>query len=509
MCSITDQLHAASRGPRLTALIAHTRELTTTIGADLAEPDADADLAVVPVDVVAAHARDLLAAADAARAAAAVLTGVVDRAVAARHLIDGTYASTKRWLEAETGMSGANASAFLARARDLRDAADDGDPRVRLAWLSGSISDDVVRELTVGVRTAITHLPAAQRGDATRHALDVLLPLAQTPGVGVASVRRAIGRLRYVLDPDGARQAELDAYTDQSLVLVPVGHLVKLTAWLEPHAAAAIMTVLDQQVTGWLRDDDLAPEERLPDGVDPDSAEGRRLSRQRISFLHALALGETMTGLLDRAEIGLHHGIRPHTVLHVDARDLHTRLGGMLTLPGSDEAHLVSPDTVRRILCDTSLTPVITQPAGRPVRSRSLADMDRGASAAHGVGEHTPGPHATSDSLADLLRDQARDVLYVGREARTAPPGPRRALETRDRHCQAPGCRRSPRRCHAHHVTHWTHGGTTAIDNCLLLCERHHRALHADQLTITHDTTKRPTETGYFRVHPPERQPQP
>ena len=47
-------------------------------------------------------------------------------------------------------------------------------------------------------------------------------------------MRRAVGRLRYVLDPDGIRQAELDAYPDQSLTVVPVGHLMKLTAWLDP-----------------------------------------------------------------------------------------------------------------------------------------------------------------------------------------------------------------------------------------------------------------------------------
>ena len=107
--------------------------------------------------------------------------------------------------------------------------------------------------------------------------------------------------------------------------------------------------------------------------------------------------------------------------------------------------------------------------------------------------------------LSELLRDEAVDVLYVGRELRTAPPRLRRALEARDRHCQAPGCRRHPRRCNAHHVRHWQDGGDTTIANCLLLCERHHRALHADQLTITRDLTKRPTETGYFRVHPPDR----
>ena len=105
MCSITDQVHHAARGARLATLIRHTHELTTAISADLLAPDVDSELAAMHVDAVAAHARGLLAAADAARASAAVLTGVLDLAVGARQLIDGTYASTKRWLEVESGMS--------------------------------------------------------------------------------------------------------------------------------------------------------------------------------------------------------------------------------------------------------------------------------------------------------------------------------------------------------------------------------------------------------------------
>ena len=44
-----------------------------------------------------------------------------------RELIEGTYASTKRFLEVEAGLAPGSASALTARARDLRDAADAGD----------------------------------------------------------------------------------------------------------------------------------------------------------------------------------------------------------------------------------------------------------------------------------------------------------------------------------------------------------------------------------------------
>jgi hypothetical protein len=31
---------------------------------------------------------------------------------------------------------------------------------------------------------------------------------------------------------------------------------------------------------------------------------------------------------------------------------------------------------------------------------------------------------------------------------------------------------------HAHHVEHWAHGGSTSLDNLVLLCSFHHRLLH-------------------------------
>ena len=277
MCSTTDRTDGTSTGADLAVLVGHFHELAVTIATRVVDPGTD--LPALPVDAVAAQLRHLLAACDQGRAAATVLTGVVDRAVSARQLIDGTYASTKRFLEVEAGLSQRSATALTARARDLRDAADNGDVRLRYAWLAGVLSDDKVRELTVGIRTAVKHLPAGERDVVTRQALDLLLPLAPTQTV--AELRRAVSRLRFVLDPDGIRQAELDAYTEQSLTCVPVGHLLRVQAYLEPEAAAALMTVLDQQVTGWLRDDALAPRSGCPTASRP--------TRPRAAVSSALA----------------------------------------------------------------------------------------------------------------------------------------------------------------------------------------------------------------------------
>ena len=73
-------------------------------------------------------------------------------------------------------------------------------------------------------------------------------------------------------------------------------------------------------------------------------------------------------------------------------------------------------------------------------------------------------------------------VLDVGRKTRTIPPGIRRALLARDTRCRFPGC--SARRCDAHHVVRWIDGGGTCLENLVLLCRRHHRAVHEGGFTL-------------------------
>jgi hypothetical protein len=73
-------------------------------------------------------------------------------------------------------------------------------------------------------------------------------------------------------------------------------------------------------------------------------------------------------------------------------------------------------------------------------------------------------------------------VLDVGRKRRTAPPPIRRALAARDRHCQFPGCTARP--CDAHHLQPWALGGRTSLNGLILLCRRHHTAVHEGGLAI-------------------------
>ena len=73
-------------------------------------------------------------------------------------------------------------------------------------------------------------------------------------------------------------------------------------------------------------------------------------------------------------------------------------------------------------------------------------------------------------------------VLDVGRRTRAISPALRRALDHRDGGCRFPGC--GLRLCDGHHVQHWADGGETKLGNTLLLCRRHHRAVHEEGFTV-------------------------
>ncbi|HSM02499.1 MAG TPA: HNH endonuclease, partial [Acidimicrobiia bacterium] len=105
-----------------------------------------------------------------------------------------------------------------------------------------------------------------------------------------------------------------------------------------------------------------------------------------------------------------------------------------------EDCGLLSPETVRRILCDASVIPIVLG------------------------GESLP--------------------LDVGRSTRAIPPHIRTALNLRDQGCVIPGCQTPPRYCDAHHAIHWLHGGPTRLENLCLLCARHHTMVHDGTITL-------------------------
>jgi 5-methylcytosine-specific restriction endonuclease McrA len=102
-------------------------------------------------------------------------------------------------------------------------------------------------------------------------------------------------------------------------------------------------------------------------------------------------------------------------------------------------------------------------------------------------GAHVPAGTAqrlACDASRVIMRHDAEGrAIEVGARTRTIPPALRRALLHRDRTCRFPGC--PVRVAEGHHVRHWAQGGPTTLSNLVLLCRRHHRAVHEEGYRIS------------------------
>ncbi|MDE0258716.1 MAG: DUF222 domain-containing protein [Gammaproteobacteria bacterium] len=90
---------------------------------------------------------------------------------------------------------------------------------------------------------------------------------------------------------------------------------------------------------------------------------------------------------------------------------------------------------------------------------------------------------ACDAAVVAMVHAKDGSMLSVGRRTRTIPPHIRRALDERDRGCRFPGC--ACQFTEAHHVKHWADGGETSLRNTLLLCRRHHRAVHEGRVKVS------------------------
>ena len=212
--------------------------------------------------------------------------------------------------------------------------------------------------------------------------------------------------------------------------------MVVLKARLDPEVGAAVLKALEaaEQV---LYDRERETKDEQGEGVP---------LRQRRADAIGLVAESALAGGMDqgtRAE-------RLQVVVHVDEEVLKDpdALGVSMLEDGTN----VSAETSRRLACD----------AGKVV----------------------------------MKHDSEGNILDVGRRTRTIPTPIRRALTVRDEGCQFPGC--GLKFCETHHLKHWADGGKTSLENLVLLCRRHHRAVHEEGYRIEH------TADGELRFFRPQ-----
>jgi hypothetical protein len=151
---------------------------------------------------------------------------------------------------------------------------------------------------------------------------------------------------------------------------------------------------------------------------------------------------------LNSGQLPVTGGVKPHVTIT-------TTLDSLAGEPGSPAAEytfggVTSSEWARRVSCDAEIARVVFGPRG--------------------------------------------EILDSGRATRTFTAAQTRAITARDRHCIWPGCDAPPGWCQVHHRRHWADGGTTSVDNAVLLCGRHHDRIHA------HGHRIKPTPDGHYTV---------
>jgi hypothetical protein len=102
------------------------------------------------------------------------------------------------------------------------------------------------------------------------------------------------------------------------------------------------------------------------------------------------------------------------------------------------------------------------------------------------------------DCVVETVITDGSVVVGVGRNSRTVPGWLRRLVHHRDGGtCRFHGCDNT-NWLQVHHIVHWSKGGSTDLDNLILLCEFHHRFLHEEGWHITHG------ESGGFQFRKPD-----
>jgi hypothetical protein len=241
-----------------------------------------------------------------------------------------------------------------------------------------------------------------------------------------AHVERLVRAWRRVDRIEAARETERRHQRRELVTFVDDDGMVVVRGRLTPEAGAVLERALEAAADRLVRESAQASDDGQVAG---EVTPGQRRA-DALACVAECALGAG----LDRGTTG----DRYQVVLHVDAPAPQEEAGASAEAAGQAAIELgtgatyVSAETSRRLACDASV--VVMR---------------------HGADGST---------------------LDVGRKTRTIPAAIRRALAARDQYCRFPGC--TARRCDVHHVTHWVHGGVTSLSNTLLLCRRHHRAVH-------------------------------
>ena len=355
------------------------------------------------------------------------------------------FRSCAHWLNWRTGLDLGAAREKLRVAAALAEL-----PHIAAAMACGRLSYSKVRALS---RVA---------APATEARL-----LAVACGATAAQVERLVRGWRQA---DQAAQADGEQVRLASRMLstqVDDNGMLLLRARLTPEVGAVLLRAVEAAL------------EQVPAPADGDEP---TIAQRRADAL-GLVAESALAGGLDPGN----PGDRFQVTVHVPADTLAARE------PASTPPHVSAEPSEASAGAGEPATPAAVIDAGQAVIEQA-GGLHLGREAARRL--------ACDAALVALRHGANGEVLDVGRRTRAVPTALRRALLDRDRsQCQFPGC--TSRHCDAHHVVHWADGGETRLQNLVLCCRFHHRAVHEEGFQVVADAA------GQFRFLRPDGVPLP
>ncbi|MBF4569951.1 DUF222 domain-containing protein [Plantibacter sp. VKM Ac-2880] len=310
----------------------------------------------------------------------------------------------------------------------------DGDGPIAGSTAPAPLSVDgaavIVRELRNTGRICATAELQAASAIAVEHA-------AHAPLQDVVRIAKLV---RTRLDQDGRepRDELLRRAERATLTELPSG-MTLLRAELAPESAAFVRAGLDALINAGLRrpsfvdadtDTDTDQPEGsgavMPDGLSVIPTDRRRAIALTEIFRHTAGCSGAATEL---APVSV--------VIRVDHDTLETG-AGTATIDGIEEP--IGAGALRRLAADARIIPMVL--------------------------------------------DGPSHVLDLGTGTRLFSRAQKLALAERDGGCAWTGCTHPPSFTEAHHLTWWSAGGPTDLDNGILLCPFHHHRIHDDHWTI-------------------------
>jgi hypothetical protein len=157
-----------------------------------------------------------------------------------------------------------------------------------------------------------------------------------------------------------------------------VGDQFVLNGALTLENGAALKTLLDRMRDAKYREGSLTPDEQpTHDAVD------ERRRHAASAHQDALSLAQLVRLWLGNGMVGQSHGVKPHVNLITTVDDVTAGFPGELIVPGFANPVLVNGETVKRMLCDASVTEL----------SSAGSVVDRHAHHHDGVPCHGPAHH--------------------------------------------------------------------------------------------------------------------